>query len=148
MVSDLQLSGYVKVKHWRKGTLLYAHEGKNTVTEDAFEQIAQILSGGAVVLPSHIAVGNDGALPNPSQTVLSKEETSISRAVIVKTLLGRQVTYTVVITASAPFIVRECGIFDAATAGIMWARFLTGQISFIADDSLDIEWELTVGNIV
>lgn len=145
MVDLVHITGRVKVQQWRKGKLLYQHQGSNIVTEGAFEQIAQILGGGAVSLPSHIAVGGDGTFPDPSETTLIAE---VERQVVGKAFIGRQVTYTTTIGDTNPGTVREAGIFDDATAGVMWARFLTGQIDFEPDDSLDIEWELTIGSIV
>lgn len=147
MVDSVYIAGRVKVQQWRKGKLLYQHQGSNIVTEGAFEQIAQILGGGAISLPSHIAMGSDGTFPDPSETTLNAE---LERQVAGKAFIGRQVTYTATMgdTFGDPTTVREAGIFDAATAGVLWTRFLTGQIDFFPGDSLDIEWELTIGSIV
>ena len=146
MGDSLQLKGYVNVWHKRLGELLYHHEGPNIVTEGAYELVAQILGGGSVVLPSHIAVGSNGIFPDPSQTVLVVEE---ERVALSKAFVGRQTTYTATMGVGlGTDTILEAGIFDDATVGVMWARFLTGTIDFLAGDTLDVEWELTVGDIV
>lgn len=147
MVDHFQLSGYVRVKQWRKGKLLYVHEGKNTVTELAFELVAELLAGEAVTLPSHIAMGADGTFPDPSHSELFNE---LERQTLTKSVIGRQVTYVASMgdTFGVPTTVREAGIFNDAVVGVMWSRFLTGRIDFEPGDSLDIEWELTIGDIV
>ena len=148
MVSSIHITGRVRLSLWNdKGWLKVCRLAKNVVTEGAFALIAQHLGGGAAVLPTHIAVGSGGTFPDPTQLVL---DTELERVALVDSFIGRQVNYTATIGAglSPPVSILEAGIFDDAVAGTMWARFLTGQIDFEAGDSLDIEWELTVGSIV
>ncbi len=135
----VHLSG--KVRLYKNKVLVVT--GPNLVTVHAYEEIAKFLTAEGTTLPSHIAVGTGSTIPDPSQTVLDDE---IVRAALSKSRVGRQVTYTATVSVTATIL--ECGIFDAAAAGNMFARFLTGEIVFLAGDELDVEWELTVGDIV
>ena len=114
----------------------------NLVTTIGKNEMAKLLANSSgFARPSHISVGTDNSAPAVGDTALGTE---ILRKPIATTgALGNKVTYTVsFLPGEATALLEEAGLFDAAAAGDMWARFLTGSFNKGANDTLDLSWSL------
>lgn len=114
----------------------------NLVTTVGKDEMAKLLaSGSGFARPTHIAVGTDNTAPNVADTVLGTE--ILRKAIATTGFLDNKVTYTVsFLPGEATALLEEAGLFDAAAAGDMWARFLTGSFNKGANDTLDLSWAL------
>lgn len=142
----IPITGHVLItkKDRRTGEVKEVCSGKNLVVNDGEEQIASQLRG-VGSKPTHMAVGNSANAPAEGQSAL--QGTELARVAFSnESQTGNQITYTASFTGSWSGTVEEAGIFDAASAGTMLARFLTGTFDKDSNDEIEIRWTLTVGS--
>lgn len=126
-----------KVKKEVKKANLVVTAGKNL--------IAAWLAGEAPTNPTHFAIGTDATAAAAGDTALIGTElarvtfTSSTRSTNTIPYVG---TFAAGVGTGT---IEEAGIFNAASAGTMLCRFLTGTFDKGASDSLEITWTLTVG---
>ena len=116
---------------------------KNLVVSTGKAFIASRMVGVANGVMSHMAVGTNNAAPNAGHTALLGE---IGRAVLVSaTSTDNVVTYS---SLFAPGVgtgaLTEAGIFNDASVGIMVARTVFSVVHKEADDSLTINWQISI----
>lgn len=122
--------------------------GKNLVVAAGESLLAQILetNNGSVSMASHVGVGTSGTAVDPSQTDLQAPSAVVARAALVESRLGNVLSYAGTIVAGASDeVVRELGIFNAAVAGTMLARFLPTVFTLEIGGTLDVVWALEIG---
>lgn len=140
-MSIIRLRGYF--------TLVYGkhHEaGRNLVTELGLFHVAQFVSG-TTPLPAHakwIAWGSSGTTPLKSQTALVGVEHGRAAATPAPTNPPALAKMSISTTPAAGQQVREFGIFNAAAAGVMFARFICREFTTNGADPLQLTWELVV----
>ena len=116
---------------------------KNLVVSTGKAFIARRMVGVANSVMSHMAVGTNNAAPNAGHAALLGE---IGRAVLVSAKsTDNVVTYS---SLFAPGVgtgaLTEAGIFNAASVGIMVARTVFSVVHKEADDSLTINWQISI----
>lgn len=116
---------------------------KNLVVTSGKTFIASRMVGTGSAIMSHMAVGTSTTAPGAGQTALVSE---IARAAIVSgTSVANVVTYSAVFAAGVGTgAIAEAGILNAGTAGTMLSRTVFSVVNKEADDSLTINWQITI----
>lgn len=138
--SKVKVKGKVHLTLRRGGRTVLEHRGNNIVTTAGLAAIAALLNAGTAK-PTHIALGDSEAALAASQTALQGSQHG-SRVAATVANSGAEITLTGTFTAGAQIEVKEIGIFSAAAAGTMFARFLPSTFTMDTNDQLDIEWAL------
>lgn len=117
---------------------------QNMVMTVGRNMIASRLVGTATNVISHMAVGSGGATaPAIGQTTLVTESARV--AITAGTATNYVVTYT---ATFGPGVgtgsISECGLFNAASAGIMLARSNSVVVTKGATDTLALTWTVTI----
>lgn len=107
---------------------------------------AQLLETPAFAKPGWIAVGTSATEAKAEQTALGAEIAASREALTSKTRAANVITMKSAwgIGVGTGTIV-EAGIFNASSAGNMYARSVFGAVTKAAADSLEITWTLTIG---
>ena len=116
---------------------------RNLITTLGKEAIAQNFfnDGTPPTLPTHIAVGSSATAPAVGDTALGGELTRL--AFTSSSRSGAIVTYSVTFGAGVGTgTIEELGLLNAAAAGTLYARFLSGTFDKGANDTLAITWDL------
>lgn len=116
---------------------------KNLVVTSGKAFIASRMVGTGSAVMSHMAVGTSTTAPVAGQTALVSE---IARAAIVSgTSAANVVTYSAVFAAGVGTgAITEAGILNAGAAGTMLSRTVFSVVNKEADDSLTINWQITI----
>ena len=143
----IKITGSFVLRKIRKkdGKVLLVRRGKNIVTTVGLQEVAELLADVVTNTPTHIAIGDGSTDPSVGETVLAGTERD--RQTLTKSQAGSQVTYkstTLGAGLAGSVTIREAGIFNAAAAGDMYARFLTGDIPMDTDERIEIDWTLTI----
>jgi hypothetical protein len=135
--------------------LLYGADGKikerrvvkNLVVDAGEVIIAQAMANESPTLPSHMAIGTSNTAVDGTQTAL--QGTELDRNALTSTTRSTSsVTYQASWAAGdGTGTIEEAGLFDAASAGNMFARALTGTIVKGASDALTINWTVTFSGV-
>lgn len=125
-------------------------KGTNLVVQLGLNNFAEIVksNNGSTVGPTHIAGGTDATVPASGQTTLVAESGVLVRAALAApTRLTNVLTWTATLAAGASAVtVRELGLFNAAAAGSMYARFLPTEFTLEVGGNALISWALTFGD--
>lgn len=140
-MAELRLRGRYRLRHG-----LWTRAGSNIVTKRGRGDVAKWLAGIAVDAPTHIAYGSSATTPDELQTAL--QGTEHDRVAFT----GSEAEVTdVIFTADAEFTlpdagqtVREFGLFNAASVGNMFARFICESFVTNGADPILVTWELTI----
>lgn len=116
---------------------------KNLVVTSGKTFIASRMVGTGSAIMSHMAVGTSTTAPVAGQTSLVSE---IARVAIVSgTSAANVVTYSAVFAAGVGTgAITEAGILNAGTAGTMLSRTVFSVVNKEVDDSLTINWQITI----
>jgi hypothetical protein len=116
---------------------------KNLVVTSGKTFIASRMVGTGSAVMSHMAVGTSTTAPVAGQTTLVSE---IARAAIVSgNSAANVVTYSAVFAAGVGTgAITEAGILNAGAAGTMLSRTVFSVVNKEADDSLTINWQITI----
>lgn len=126
------------------GSVALAKEGENLVVVDGFELAAALIADESVDAPSHMAAGNGTSDPEEDQSDLQGSE--LARTTITTSRSSYIISYTADFSALASDQdVSEFGIFNAASAGTMFARFVTETFTLVAGQSMELVWEIRTG---
>lgn len=124
--------------------LVLVQRGQNIVVNNGKALMAQrIVQASPPSRPTHFALGTGGNTPTEADTTLQTEVVS-TRTALTPTVLGNSMSLDVTITATGAGF-QEVGIFNAASAGTMLARFLVQLFDINAGESVEINWTLPVG---
>jgi hypothetical protein len=144
---DLTLRGHVRVDvYGPDGTLKDFRESDNLIVTVGKNGIAdQLVASPTISKPGWMAVGTGSTAPAAGDTALGTEIdrnalTSKTRSTNVVTMVGDWAAGDATNAALA-----EAGIFDASSAGTMYARATFTAINKGASDTLSITWTFTVG---
>lgn len=145
----LRLRGDVEavLRDARTGQIKATRHGHNLVVTVGAEEIAKIVaSSTSGTRPTHMGIGTSTTAPAAAQTNLVG--TATRRALNSTSRSTNQITYSCTFTTGiGTFTVQEAGLFNASSAGTMFARWLTGAFAKGASDSLTITWRLTFGTM-
>lgn len=140
-MDELRIRGRYRLQHG-----LWVRSGSNIVTKRGRGDVAKWLAGISVTAPTHMAYGSSAVTPDELQTAL--QGTEHDRVAFT----GEQSEVTdVLFTAAAEFplpdagqTVREFGLFNAASLGNMFARFICESFVTSGTDPILVEWELEI----
>lgn len=145
----MRITGFVKIKvRGVDGKIREVQQGSNLVVDSGKEQIRDIISGLSTPpgRPSHMAVGSNDTIVVTTQTALQTETAVIARVAITAVAIGtNSLKYSATITAAGAMEVKEFGIFNAITDGIMLARWLPSTVTLEPTETIDVDWTLTYG---
>ena len=123
---------------------------RNLVTNAGFALNAGLLSGvGSPAAVGYIALGTGTNPASATDTALQAEITTggLARAASTNSLVTTSVTndtaqFLHTFTASASFAVTESGLFNAASAGTLFARQVFAAINVNSGDNLQVQWRV------
>lgn len=128
----------------KDGSLAFSRLGENLVVAAGHILVAEFLSGNVVNAPSHLAVGASQQAAKLSETSLVNELARVSGT---RTRDGNEITIATdfggVFTQDQT--VSEVGVFNAASAGTMFARFVEDPFTLFSDQNMTIRWSVRVG---
>lgn len=135
----LVVRGQVKVR--KNGEVVYA--GENLIVTAGLNLLASII-GASGTKPSHMAIGASGTATASAQTAL--QGTEHERVSITTSVVDNSVTYSATLGSgiTGSVSIKEFGIFNAASAGTMLARFVILELTADSSDSLDVDWSITI----
>lgn len=143
----LKVTGKVKLAlRNAEGEIIHAYEGNNLVTNYGQNFIAGRMNSAAAAVPSHLSVGSDGTAPSKEHTALqgTEHERVSGTPAVVDNVYAISAEFGSGI--SGDVTCAEFGIFDAASGGNMIARFITTEFTMSATDTLEVDWQLTIGS--
>lgn len=146
----LSLVGRVTFRLFDKnGRLKYEDVVENGITDDGYDLVAQLLAGAGGNKLSHVGIGDDG-------TAFASTQTDLLGTSYRKSASYAHTGGTVIFTMTASwgvnepiagtFGVQETGLFNAATGGDMLSRLTRSVLNKQADDTLEVEYEITMSN--
>lgn len=142
-MASAKLKAYINVRLTlnHQGKVVWSRRYSNLITSAGLAAIAALLNAGTAK-PTHIALGDSDAAVTVGQTALQGSQHG-SRVAGTPANSDAEFSLTGTFTnAGGNIDVKECGIFSAAAAGTMFARFLPTLFSMANGDTLDIEWIL------
>jgi hypothetical protein len=128
----------------------------NLVVNTGKTFIASRMVGTSAAIMSHMGIGLDATAEVVGNSTLGTEltvaggYTGYSRAAVTGTSSSNVVTYTANFPANNPSapaggaVLREAGIFNAATAGTMLCRTTFPIVTKLPADALSITWTITI----
>ena len=133
------------MEHRKCDGSVVVQEGPNLVVTTGLNHIAdRLVDASPPARISHFAVGDGGVTPELGQTTL--QGTEHGRAAISTWFsLANEISVNGIFTAAGTITCREIGVFNAAAAGTMFARFLMQEAVMAATETLNIQWALRIG---
>lgn len=148
MIESMPITDNVKWVLKRKGKIIKTGQGHNIVVDTGKNHAATLWTTSAgPTRQSHAALGTGDAAVTNADTALDSEiaSTRLAHAGVVTS--NNEVIYTFNYTATGTWLVKEFGLFNDATAGTMFARFLTQVFTMISGDTLDVTWTIKFGTL-
>lgn len=151
MHEDIQVTGRLKVDHYRDGLLIQEGPWRdNIVTTAGKNSLASLLnsaSAGTSVV-SHMGFGTSTSAVAAGDTVLGAElvgngyaRVPVTRSNPSPNIIQYVSTLTNITTSVT---VQEAGLFNQSTGGTLFAHQLTGAVALAsAADSLQITWQVS-----
>lgn len=125
---------------YRPGRLLWMTRlSTNLVVTAGLDLQASFLRGESPTPPSHLAVGDDDAIS--IETMDALQGTEHARYVLTPSGNGSEVIFSTQVTAfGTDKTIGEFGLFNAASAGTMFARWVTPAFLMPAGAVIDLTW--------
>jgi len=143
----MNIFGYVRGRHTRRGKVLHEFEGPNLVVNAGRTLVKSIFAVGGGTRPSHLAVGDDGTSVDANDTKLANEVGITREALAAPFQTSYSILYyTTIDNDITQQTIREIGLFNAVAAGTMLARFLCQDFIFAPSDDLLVNWTITFGD--
>lgn len=131
-----------------KGRLIQRSRGENMVVTAGLYAITHRLAGDGSppAAPSHISFGDSALAPAMNQTSLDNESGILPRAALTAVRGGNAIAYINGFIGSGVSneTVAEMGIFNAASGGTMYARFLPQLFVFEVGMVLGLSWTISI----
>jgi hypothetical protein len=144
IVDNIQVTGDLTLELFRDGVSVHKTEIHNMVVDSGRNLIAKLLAGTST-RPTHIGLGSINTAPVASNTELFAEIGS--RRVFNSAYTTDNVTTYVTTFPSGvgtAAVVREAGLFNASTGGIMLCRTSFNTITKTTADNLVVTWNVRV----
>lgn len=145
MKSILPLRGSYRLRvRDAEGEVVREEAGENLVVVDGFNLAAGLIAGESLTPISHMAAGDSDAEPDEDQSDL--QGTEQARVTVTTARTDHTISYTADFSSiGADVTVAEFGLFNDGTAGTMLARFIVESFTLFSGQSMDIVWEIRVG---
>ena len=148
MQESIPITGNVKWVLKRKGKVIKSGQGNNIVVDTGKNHAATLwTTDPGPTRQSHAALGTGDASVTNADIVLDSEIAATRLAHASAITSNNEVIYTFNFTATDTWLVKEFGLFNDATAGTMFARFLTQVFTMISGDTLDVTWTIRFGTL-
>lgn len=151
MNEGIKVTGRLAWELVRDGAVVQSGERDNVITTVGKNGLASLLNStnAGNTLVTHMGFGTATTAVAAGDTALGTEITGNGYARVSVTRSnpsGNVIQYQATLTGlSAAVTVQEAGLFNAATAGTLFAHQLTGAVTLSsASDSLQITWQVTV----
>lgn len=141
----LGITGYVTIEHVRDGEVIDKREGPNLVVDTGLAEAAALLLTDTTGTDfDYIAVGSD-------DTAAASGDTALGTEVDRQEATGTQITTSVTddtaqlqttFSFTGAQTLNETGIFNAASAGTMFARQTYSTVNVESGDDLQITWQI------
>ena len=136
----------------RFGEFVPCYDGPNTVTSAGFVALAALFNGQTATEFKYVALGDDDTAAAVTQTALiGTEFTTLGLTrVVADDLSSTDGDYTndvsviaETFTATGTAAVKETGLFDAASAGNMYARYVfPATVNMVNTNTLAVSWQV------
>lgn len=138
---SVSVSGSVKIE--KNGVEIYS--GKNLVVTTGYALLAGLIIGTGTA-PSHMAFGDSATAAAIGDTALvgtEHERVAMDSIAVVDAAITYVATFGGLAGSQT---CTEMGIFNAAAAGTMLARFLTQSFTISSGDVVTVTWTVTIGD--
>lgn len=131
----------------RTGQIKRTVKGRNLLVTNGATELAKIItSATSGTRPTHMGIGTSTTAPAAAQTALQSTATILALGSTSRS--ANAITYSCTFgTGKGTGTIQEAGLFNAAAAGTMFARWLTGAFVKGSTDSLTVRWTLTFGTM-
>jgi len=144
---SIKVSGTWQIKCFEQGKLKWVDSGHNLVVDDGLDHIADQLSDQGETAMGWMAGGSDNTAPAAGQSALLSELGRVALDSKTQTA-GNTVVYVATFGAgTATGTWEEVGIFNAAGAGVMLDRLLTGTKVKAAAETFEVTITLTISAV-
>lgn len=127
------------------GSIVHVEESDNIVVIDGFNAFAALIAAEAISAVSHMAVG-DGGGTQPDEDQSDLQGTELARVSTTLTRTDNELEYVSDFSSiSGDVDVNEFGLFNDATAGTMFARWVTNTFTLFDSQSMEVSWTIRVG---
>ena len=142
IIDDLELTGALQISLNNE----IVHQCDNLVVTAGKNWVAGRFKDGSIPDEmSHMAIGSADTAAAAGNTALATELNRIALTTDGGTVSTNTVQYDASWTsAAAAYAIKEAGIFNDASAGIMLARTTFAVINKGTDDTVSISWTITV----
>ena len=142
VIDDLKLTGALKISLNDE----IVHQCDNLVVTAGKQWVAGRFKDGSIPAEmSHMAIGESDTAAAAGNTGLADEKNRIALTTDGGTVSTNTVQYDASWTsAAAAYVIKEAGIFNAASGGTMLARTTFAVINKGTDDTVSISWTITV----
>lgn len=150
MNEGLKVTGHISWQLVRDGVIIESGERDNVITTVGKNALASLLNSASAgtTLVTHIGFGTSTTAVVAGDTALGTELSGggYARVAVARSNpSGNVIQYVATLTGLTGVTVQEAGLFNAATAGTLFAHQLTGAVTLsTASDSLQITWQVTV----
>lgn len=137
--------GYVRGFKRDASGLITPFEGKNLVVNSGKALIASLLAGEDDPI-SHVAIGSSNTVAAESHTALigTEHERVSATVAAVDNVLSVSGEFGAGVTGDVS--VAEFGLFNAASGGVMLARFTINPITLESTSTINMTWTLQFGD--
>lgn len=142
----INVVGHLTIRRYTGGELVEKRIIPNLVVTSGREYIVGRMNDAAIPDEmSHMAVGSGATAPALGQTTLVTELDRIALTTAGGTVSGTTVTYEATFgPGEGTGAITEFGIFNDASAGTMLCRTVDAVINKGANDTLAIDWEVSI----
>lgn len=127
----------------RQGENAWFRQGENLITTLGFNLIALRVGADVPAAIGWVAYGDDTSQPEVSQTDL--QGTEHERVALTAGAIANEASFTATLgtTLIGPVSVAEFGLFNSASTGTMFNRFITTAFNMTVGDTLDFSYQLS-----
>ena len=118
----------IEIRDAVSGALIEQRTVPNLVVDTGRAQLARGVSGVHQSAPTHFAVGTDEAEPDLSQTTLVHEVFRATMTQRTAAGVSAEFRYFMPSQVANGHTLKECGLFNAATGGTMFARAIYSEV--------------------
>lgn len=151
MNEGIKVTGRIKWELVRDGVVVQSGERDNIITTVGKNALASLLNSASAgtSLVTHMGFGSSTMAVAAGDTALGTELVGNGYARVAVTRSNPSanvIQYVATLTGmTVSTTVQEAGLFNAATAGTLFAHQLTGAVTLsTSSDSLQITWQVTV----
>lgn len=151
MNEGIKITGRIAWELVRDGVIVQSGERENIITTVGKNVLASLLNSASAgtSLVTHMGFGTSTTAVAAGDTALGTELVGNGYARVAVTRSnpsGNVIQYVATLTGmTVSTTVQEAGLFNASTAGTLFAHQLTGAVALsTSSDSLQITWQVTV----